>query len=98
MSEHTPGPWIELPDFATGNDSITIVSKKANRYVALAGFQDECQHKANARLIAAAPEMFEALQRITDCYGVGYKNADDLARALSSYMTDARALLAKATP
>lgn len=68
MSEtkHTPGPWHYEPD---GMGDITIASSRHplaiaaivnGEFMALAGHADE--HKANACLIAAAPDMFAALQ------------------------------------
>jgi hypothetical protein len=60
MSEHTPGPWR----YMQGTHSVYTVDGKA---IALAygprgiacGWRD-----ANARLIAAAPDLLEALKRL----------------------------------
>jgi len=67
MSAHTPGPWIyvrrdewshsvatqhgELPDGSPNYWTVASINK--NR---------EPEHEANARLIAAAPDLLEALQ------------------------------------
>src|SRR6266550_596982 len=54
--------------------------------------QDE--GRANARLIAATPELYNALKAITDCYGVGYKSADKFVEDVHDFMIEGRAALA----
>ncbi len=73
MSEHTPGPWRVL-DFATGNKGffiavVTVRENKPDGHVCDVfpfGKRVEgtvlAEHIANARLIAAAPDMLEALR------------------------------------
>jgi hypothetical protein len=53
MSKHTPGPWVATyyPDDHAMIDGVIYVS---------AG--DACVSHANARLIAAAPDLLEALE------------------------------------
>jgi hypothetical protein len=63
MSKHTPGPWnVGHEDENTGE--IEVISD-GRPYVCLVlpGAIDEVT-PANARLIAAAPELLEALQRL----------------------------------
>ena len=57
MSEHTPGPWSESPDGSTiyGVDGVPVAR------IAAAGRPGDAR-SANARLIAAAPDMLEALE------------------------------------
>jgi hypothetical protein len=57
MTEHTPGPW-EAGEFAdrTGD---WLVSAKRQRY-----FVADVYTEADARLIAAAPDMLAALKQI----------------------------------
>ena len=67
---HTPGPW-KLEDFAWTQ----IVSKPGNGYIT----RDICrldastmaafEQRANARLIAAAPELLDALQLLLVAHG-----------------------------
>ena len=60
-AEYTPGPWVHYDDSADG---------KTNRHEIAAFGKTIChiyhsvpeQDKANARLIAAAPELLEALE------------------------------------
>jgi hypothetical protein len=61
-TKHTPGPWRVAPAnlYPSG---INIDSVSVNKYVCLvAGNRDDEQGQADARLIAAAPELLEALQ------------------------------------
>jgi len=67
MSKHTPGPWKTTHSAMSGyrvSDStgwgVAVVLKDAN---------DE----ANAHLIAAAPQMLEALEKIAE---IGRQNGD----------------------
>ena len=60
MSEHTPGPW----SFELHNEDFYIGGETA---VCGTFAQDHAgEEEANARLIAAAPELLEALERIRD--------------------------------
>lgn len=85
-AQHTPGPWAatkkEIGDFYIEGAAEEDI---ANVY-GWSGAKAECE--ANARLIAAAPEMFEALKKAADYMGeMGHP--DDL-------LAEARAALAKA--
>jgi len=69
MSKHTQGPWIFEPEYNT------VLNTDCSRTIAylLPGGFDEPEHdevdwellRANARLIAAAPEMLRLIQRLT---------------------------------
>jgi hypothetical protein len=66
MSKHTPGPWLVRDDVqwpAEVKDK--IVGPKYGEQVALV-YRDSDQDLANAHLIAAAPDMLEALQEFVD--------------------------------
>jgi len=56
--QHTPGPWFYDESIAT---KILINAKHAA--VAVVPYLDD-EAKANARLLAAAPELFDALQAL----------------------------------
>ena len=76
MSKHTPGPW-EVQRDSHLRFYITQPSDTPDR---VSGFYAEVrrftpdidQVKANAHLIAAAPDLLEALQRARPHIGVGY--------------------------
>lgn len=88
MSEakHTPGPW-------RGDCEIIGNSRVVATTAWCSGFKEE--DEANARLIAAAPDLLAALKRIT----AGLSDAEDL-RALikGDEVKQARAAIAKAEP
>ena len=61
MSQHTPGPWVVWA-MEDGTDGITAAGADGILLtVARVHDQDVKRQGANARLIAAAPEMFEYL-------------------------------------
>jgi hypothetical protein len=51
---HTPGPWIKEGGTVCQVDTLQTICKTSGK--------DEAAQSANARLIAAAPELLEALQ------------------------------------
>lgn len=87
MTSFTPGPWF----YRRSNEwSHTVVTKHGvlpdgtdNCWtVAEVNKQREPEHEANARLIAASPELYQALR---DCVaalgGINSDNVPDTARA-----------------
>ena len=93
--KHTPGPWIEsdCDDWSVDHDtaatvSWTAINARNGRAVALpviTGFNDD-ELTANARLIAAAPDLLEALlllhstQMNNHCHDPDdYENTDEAA-------------------
>lgn len=82
MSKHTPGPWVvevkesSGPRLERGIVGIGIVDKKGRRIASVAVRHDP-RELPNARLIAAAPIMLDALRAVefSDIGGdgVGYE-------------------------
>jgi len=76
--QHTPGPW---------RASIYCIWGGINGDTYVAGTQTAIgadAQEANARLIAAAPELLEALEAVVACWNhhdVGKAYVEDLARA-----------------
>ncbi|WP_151038960.1 hypothetical protein [Mycobacterium tuberculosis] len=67
-TKHTPGPWIFYADTPSTDPNWHIVTT-ANRMVVLANVHIEPGNEtalANARLIAAAPELLVALEKLTN--------------------------------
>lgn len=61
MSVHTPGPWMVLPSVDRGQ--FCILTALGNRIdVAVTYGFEHTPREANARLIAAAPDLLEALK------------------------------------
>jgi hypothetical protein len=68
MSQHTPAPWKALIE----DDEIRVVEDdNLPGYSVIATIDDNREGEANAHLIAAAPEMYEALKAFAEqkCYG-----------------------------
>jgi hypothetical protein len=60
MNKHTPGPWVKEGAFvaaATGKTICKTIGKC------------ESTQSANARLIAAAPDLLDAVQAMVDAFG-----------------------------
>lgn len=57
-TQHTPGPWTARPN--KHSDGLYWVHDERGDYLTL----DEDEHEANARLIAAAPELLKVLESI----------------------------------
>lgn len=76
QTKHTPGPWhIDLMDSAVTDSWYTINGGNFGG-IATLDIPDKTDYpeawafnEANARLIAAAPEMLEALKNLVDVYG-----------------------------
>lgn len=100
MSGHTPGPWftheVKHGDHWVGNDEADIATVE--------GFGPDlaAESAANARLIAAAPELLEALEsllysaRQVSVYVHG-EGSDEEASDLESAIRSAAAAIALAT-
>lgn len=98
MSGHTKGPW-EVARTDAGiivrTESVKKTRAGASRYAAIGGFdrsdpEQLAEALANAHLIAAAPELLEALKALVndfgrDGYGGEFENGEcrviDMARA-----------------
>jgi hypothetical protein len=69
---HTPGPWLLYRDNRRERYDIGVKGQFALRLVAEVqfGFSEpaEREQHANARLIAAAPDLLEALKRLAHAY------------------------------
>jgi hypothetical protein len=59
-AQHTPGPWTSY----TGTNSIWADGKRAICIVTGARNHEDQERDANARLIAAAPDLLEALNGV----------------------------------
>ena len=97
MSKHTPGPWmIGSSDLKVSMLSVHCRDTKRKhsticRMVSTKHGMDIFEGEANARLIAAAPELLEALKNLVLCS----ERWEDTHTAL--VMEAARAAIAKAT-
>ena len=85
---HTPGPWrITGPNIRAGNALLAVVE---NHWADMPCPEDE--KAANARLIAAAPDLLDALRRV-----MRHIPADSGGASLSDDMHRASKAIAAAT-
>lgn len=68
MNKHTPGPWI-----FSGRDILSLHAraKASGPLVAIVDDNDDRVTEADARLIAAAPDMLEAIENCLWVFGDG---------------------------
>jgi hypothetical protein len=95
---HTPGPWaVELPSGYPCSAKSNIL-KPDGTILARIDYGIGETEQANARLIAAAPELLEALRALheyTRVASAGYRNA--LTQPEDELYTQVHTLIAKAT-
>lgn len=85
MSKHTRGPWlVEMPDRDHWCSGASIIGDLPNDYI-VADVRNHLsvkdQAEANAHLIAAAPEMLDALKGAEDALRVDGYDKNNLVRA-----------------
>lgn len=95
--KHTPGPWSVF----TKNDGTMMVAKTPTHYIAKvvgssAVGDVRAKFMADARLIAAAPDMLEALRMAAAAYAAG-PNPAAVRAEMDSAIDYIRAAIAKAT-
>ena len=90
MSGHTPGPWsAEFAEAYTVRDSaggrIAIATTLRGPH-GMGGRRDAAEVAANVRLIAAAPDLLEALQRLMPLLiqHAGSKSGSAFAQAIAA--------------
>ena len=97
MNSHTPGPWTVHWGMAQGGEGHFIMDSRDLQqfsHIATVTFHDdENDTKANARLIAAAPELLEACQMLVALEDSGAHDADTRWKRARR---DMRAAIAKA--
>ena len=86
MNKHTPGPWNRIKGDRNVYSAAGTVCKTP---AILGGGSAATNWEANARLIAAAPDLLEALEYCLDCLG------DEFALPADCQST-ARAAIARA--
>ena len=71
MTEHTPGPWAIWTDPDRYDPYATVYCPRDDTVIAKCdiGHAPVDVERANARLIAAAPDMLDELERLLDVLG-----------------------------
>jgi hypothetical protein len=104
MTQHTPGPW----DVKTVLDEVDQLERQviavpiphsARKHIAQIctwGGNPDLEAQANARLIAAAPELLEALKNLVKWDGTKSTDPRNEVRLWGEIVSDANAAIAKA--
>lgn len=85
MNKHTPGPWTHKADMRFSHHTKEHYLAGWNIYhgsieiVGCEGIRDGTEDAANARLIAAAPELLDALKGVLTAHGEQLHDAFDAA-------------------
>ena len=92
-TQHTPGPWVVAHDEVQLHGSTIAELTKENQWNTSAGIVTEVMPwKANAQLIAAAPELLDALKALMHAHASPEHavliDARLTARALIDRLTD----------
>lgn len=79
---HTPGPWRLAPASAYSDPDLNIDAgvNGTGAYICKVGIRGDVQAEADARLIAAAPDLLDALEYILSAHGEQIHDACDMAR------------------
>lgn len=88
MSAHTPGPWLVLRDPEVGGPLVATEDVAIADVMEMEGGMSE----ANARLIAAAPDLLAALRQVVES---AYPNPDEHPTMTAAWRV-AEAAIAKA--
>ena len=105
--QHTPGPWIISADPMHFYSLTTVIGGKESHQkngppqqmiVQVGGFAEWQEAEANARLIAAAPDLLEAAQRFVEVMDESFDHPDTASEIdkLNKVADAARAAIAKA--
>ena len=94
QQQHTPGPWsaVQFPD----EPDWVVIGPNGDERIATVGGNQQRDAEANARLIAAAPDLLAALQYGLESADAFSKGKDILDGRMLRFVQKARAAIAKA--
>ncbi|MFN3858152.1 MAG: hypothetical protein ACK4RV_10400 [Caulobacter sp.] len=95
MAAHTPGPWEVAGNCVRTRYRMGDPDNNGTMVADVGVFPPE--REANARLIAAAPELLAALRQTTDLLATANKSTDRPSSYVWEIVGQARAALSKAT-
>lgn len=110
MSKHTPGPWFGMiagrfadTDWSAENDDASVSScapitdsRGATVAMVVSEKWDDAELDANASLIAAAPDLLEALELVQDCLMKCLTGGEVSAFAAGKALEQSALIIAKA--
>lgn len=103
-TQHTPGPWRPFTRYVMANGRFLAKAFEANDATEHPGFipaqepqQTQAEAAANARLIASAPELLAALERLYQMGEWQRTITDEMGATVGHAYSAARAAIAKAT-
>ena len=73
MNKHTSGPWLVGPQQSVTSRGWAITDKNGNRLAFVIGEQSP-ELQANARLIAAAPELLSVLEDVDEFLNFAWRD------------------------
>jgi len=92
----TPGPYFRDCNADMAFGVYAVVNGERKNIVNWQGLaRPYSDGQANAHLLAASWEMYDALKAITDCYGSGL-SVDKFIEVVDDFMMEGRAALSKA--
>lgn len=98
QAKHTPGPWRIARDYSPEHGETPYIVDGAGKNVAMAAYMPT-EQGANARLIAAAPDLLAALEAAVLWYEtapIAEREAVEVAIEQDFPVVEARAAIAKA--
>lgn len=100
-TKHTPGPWFTGCNYPKGIQIITVNSKtdEPNGLIAKVNKGAWCNKEidtANARLIAASPDLLEACKAVLHCNN--YSQSGPISAEFSDVLNMVEKAIAKAEP
>lgn len=91
MAKHTQGPWLCHP--AKETDGKYCLYNNDGDYLTL----EDDVHEANANLIAAAPDMLEALEDLSENLNIAIRSLDgEVHELMFESVLNAKRIIAKA--
>lgn len=100
-TQHTPGPW-SIGDLAENEGFVSIDASSHGALAEVVVKMDDDplpspELIANARLIAASPELLEALTKATDLIDARNSSTDRPSSFIMNLVSEFRAIITKAT-
>ena len=97
MLKHTPGPWREVGNFVvTSNGTGAICRMSVSGPIGYAAEPASWENEANARLIAAAPDLLAALESWIACANDGDRHPPAWIDVFNACAAQSRAAIARA--